>query len=358
MSSVMEQDEKCSVKGKIKCIFQPRVVQSTSGKRNDQMYKVVASEQISPDFECYMNNEEEKCGVYASEKLDGTCCYIREFHGRPWLWARHDIKANKPAEKRFKAYQHAKNEHAVTNQGDDEKFPPFEWDMENDFKEAPDDWIAASGASREDATPDDIGHIVGWVPVDPSLRQHLWHLSAVNLNDGTGLFLYDGCRKQEGNSTGASMELQVDDLQKHCGKTFELIGTHVNANPYKLGCKKSPIHMLVQHGEFKMAFPMTSEKWSHESLKAWFDGEVDGMVEGVVWHAQDGKMFKLHRHHLDLKWPLNDLRMLSRSLRVDLHRYEGSVACRPNALFEKLKTVDGKSFDNIDSLSKWLLDSC
>lgn len=342
----MELQEKCSVKGKVKCVFQPKVIQSTSGKRNDQMYKVVASEKMSDDFVRYMNEN----NLHASEKLDGTCCYIGEFRGRPWLWARHDIKPNKPADKRFKAYQHTKNEHILTN-GIDEKYPPYVWDVENDFKEAPDDWIAASGVSQEDILPDDIGHIVGWVPVDPSLRQHLWHLSVVNLNEGRGLFLY--------NNKDGRMELQLDDLQKHCGKTFELIGTHVNGNPYKLGCKKSPIHMLVQHGEFKINTFPPMEKFSHTSLKTWFDEEVDGKVEGVVWHSHDGKMFKLHRHHLDMKWPVDELRMFTRPLHIDFHRYEGSTACRPNTLFEKLNTVDGTTFDNVDCLSKWNLDlSC
>merc|ERR1712050_186718 len=168
---------------------------------------------MSTDFVRYMKDNH----LIASEKFDGTCCFVGEFRGRPWLWARHDVKPNKPAEKRFKAYQHAKNEHIVEN-GSDEKYPDFVLDVGNDFKEAPDDWVPASGVDKEHALPDDIGHIVGWVPIDPSLRQHLWHLSAVNLNDGIGLFLYDGIDSQ------GPVKMKAEKLEKYCGMTFELIG--------------------------------------------------------------------------------------------------------------------------------------
>ena len=203
---------------------------------------------------------------------------------------------------------------------------------------------------RERALPDDIGHIVGWVPVDPSLRQHLWHLSAVNLNEGIGLFLYDQDGSQE------PIRMKVDRLENHSGKTFELIGTHVNGNPYKLGCKKSPIHVLVQHGEFTIdSFPGIENGFSHSKLETWFNEERDGHLEGVVWHADDGRMFKLHRHHLNLKWPVDDLRMFSRSIYIDLKQYEVN-GHNKNALFELLKTVDGRTFESIDSLSKWSID--
>jgi len=338
-------EQKCPVKGKIKCVFRPKVIASKSGKRNDQTYKVVASENLSTDFLQYVQEK----NLVVTEKFDGTCCFIGHFHGRPWLWARHDIKPIKSAEKRFKAYQHSKNEHLVAH-GGEEKFPDFVWDVECDFKEPPDEWVPASGVDRKDALPDDIGHIVGWVPVDPSLRQHLWHLSSVNLNEGVGLFLYD-----KNGSQGPAL-IEIDRLEKHCGKTFELIGTHVNGNPYKLGCKKNPIHLLVQHGEFLVdSFPIMENDTSHTKLETWFMEEKSGHLEGLVWHANDGQMFKLHRHHLNLKWPLDDLRIFNRSIFIDLHQYEANSHHR-NVLFEKLKTIDGMTFDGIESLSNWSRD--
>ena len=73
--------------------------------------------------------------------------------------------------------------------------------------------------------PDDIGHLVGWVPVDPSLRMHVWHLSVVDLNRGEGLFLSE-------EQPGGPMKIHRVKLEDLLGKTFELIGTNVNANPY------------------------------------------------------------------------------------------------------------------------------
>ena len=319
-------------------MYQPKVVSCKSRKHNDQMYKVVASEEISNDFIRYI----KEGNLNVSEKFDGTCCLVAEFHGRPWLWARHDIKPNKQADKRFKAYQHSKNEHILS--GSDEQLPNFVWDRHNDFKEAPEDWIAASGVDKEEVLPDDIGHMVGWVPVDPSLRQHLWHLSAVNFNDGVALFLNDSI-------LDGPIKIQVCKLEKYKGKTFELIGTHVNGNPYKLGCKKNPIHVLVQHGEFTIKeFPDFESGLTHYNLINWFNKQFDGHVEGIVWHAHDGQMFKLHRHHLDLKWPIENLRLSSRVINIDMSKYEAN-GYNHNTLFEKLKTIDGKTFANSSELS-------
>lgn len=333
-------DYKCSVKGKIKCVFQSKVILSKSGKRNDQLYKVVASENLSPDF----LNSSKSDNINITEKFDGTCCLIAEYHGRPWLWARHDIKPNKPADKRFKAYQQSKNEYMLSNDND-QKYPDFKWDVENDFKEAPDDWIPASGLDK--AVPDDIGHMVGWVPVDPSLRQHLWHLSTVHFNDGVGLFLKDSKDNNE------PMRIEVDRLENYYGKTFELIGSNVNGNPYKLGTKKDPIHVLIQHGGFTMKdFPDVLENnVTHDGLVEWFNNKSDGNIEGIVWHHVDhGKMFKLHRHHLDLKWPVDNLRLFSKQVTIDMEKYE-CIGSSKNRLFEKLKYYHGSVVDSITELS-------
>ena len=87
------------------------------------------------------------------------------------------------------------------------------------------------GEDPEKAIPDDIGHLVGWVPIDPSLRTHLWHLSVVDLKRGEGLFLKD---KPKGK-----LQISIEKLENFLGKTFELIGTNVNANPYG-----KPFHIM------------------------------------------------------------------------------------------------------------------
>ena len=41
--------QKCPVRGKIKCIFDPKVIQSSSTKRKGQQFKVIASEALNKD---------------------------------------------------------------------------------------------------------------------------------------------------------------------------------------------------------------------------------------------------------------------------------------------------------------------
>ena len=43
-------ERSCSVTGKIKCIFSPKVVAAVSHKRKDQQFKIVASEQVNEEF--------------------------------------------------------------------------------------------------------------------------------------------------------------------------------------------------------------------------------------------------------------------------------------------------------------------
>merc|ERR1712080_322463 len=113
---------------------------------------------------------------------------------------------------------------------------------------------------------------------------------------------------------------------------------------------------FVQHGEFMVdTFPSFEKGLTHTDLMTWFDEQSDGHVEGIVWHAEDGKMFKLHRQHLGLKWPIDGLRIFSHPVSIDMHEYEVN-GHNHNSLFEKLKTVDGKTFKNIAELTNWSLE--
>lgn len=94
-----------------------------------QQFQVVATEKVNP-----VALEADIEGALATEKLDGTCCYVAVYNGeylneysnhflfvfsqcseqsdlffveRPYLWARLDRKPNKQAEKRFKKHQHS-----------------------------------------------------------------------------------------------------------------------------------------------------------------------------------------------------------------------------------------------------------
>lgn len=150
-----------------------------------QQYQVVATETVNPvaleaNIEC----------AIATEKLDGTCCYVTIFEGnlllfcytliyknviiskihfllfqfrftavslvlslgRPHLWARLDRKPNKQAEKRFKKYQHSHR-----------SCKGFVWNVEDDFKTVPATWIPAHRVKHDNGhpVPDEHGHIPG-----------------------------------------------------------------------------------------------------------------------------------------------------------------------------------------------------
>ena len=77
----------------------------------------------------------------------------------------------------------------------------------------------------EDPIPGENGHLVGWVPIDTSLRMHLWHLSVVDFNLGIGVFLHY-------SNTNSDLCVRIDSLENYLGKTLELIGSNINANPY------------------------------------------------------------------------------------------------------------------------------
>lgn len=92
-------------------------------------------------------------------------------------------------------------------------------------------------------------------------------------------------------------------------KTFELIGPKLQGNPHGL-----EHHCLVEHGAFELhSFPeigADSDCLGH--VKDWMTQNGIGCsIEGIVLHLDDGAMYKIHRHHLDMEWsaekPLTDL---------------------------------------------------
>ena len=91
-----------NVQQKIHCVFDSVVIEEPTSKRTHQPYKVLAGDTIRKEaIDCDIHN------ACATEKIDGTCTLIEMWNGRPWLWARHDRKPHKIADKRFKKYQAA-----------------------------------------------------------------------------------------------------------------------------------------------------------------------------------------------------------------------------------------------------------
>lgn len=327
----------CNVTDKISCIFETEViVDCTSSKRPNQSYKVHASSsRLRPEAaEAFSSSH-----CTATEKLDGTCCLIKSFEGLPWLWARHDRKPTKSAEKRFRA-----NVKSVSGNCS------FVWRVETDFKDVPENWIPAGSG-----VPDAGGHIPGWVPVDPKSKTHCWHLSAVDLEE-TQLALVLKPRISS-DCSESELELTVERLQDLDNCTLELIGTNINGNPYKIGSRLAPIHLLVRHG----IVPFDDVLPPPDGLAEWFATDA-GQVEGIVWHCDGGKMFKLHRHHLNLQWPVYRPRLLTVPVTVNFEpasvseqKDVSSSEFGGNKLFRFIRDKSGCRFESIADLS---LETC
>ncbi|KAH3884135.1 hypothetical protein DPMN_008107 [Dreissena polymorpha] len=306
-----------AVQQKISCVFETAVIDEVSKKRDNQSYRVQATSKIKQKA---IDNEVNS--AQATEKLDGTC--------QPWLWARFDKKPNKSAERRFKKFQTLKQKNSTDQ--------TFAWDLDKDFKETPEHWIPASGVEQEDGrpVPDDIGHTPGWVPVYPASRQHCWHLSAVDLKAGLAVVL-----REENEFT---LCIECVHLSSLLGRTAELIGTNINGNPYGIGNKKFPVHLLVVHGTIQVLDP---PQLTNEAVKSWF--ETAGQVEGIVWHCANGALFKVHRNHVGLDWPVPKPVLSTRPIRIAI---ETNDLKSDTCLLETLAKLDGQTFASLLDLER------
>ena len=69
---------------------------------------------------------------------------------------------------------------------------------------------------------------------------------------------------------------------------MEVIGINTNVNPYRLGTKEHPIHLLVRHDSFSFS---NKPEVTYNDLQKWFTDNPDGAVERIVWHCKDGSKF-------------------------------------------------------------------
>ncbi|AWP07868.1 Hypothetical protein SMAX5B_022104 [Scophthalmus maximus] len=315
-----------SVQQKIPCVFLTEVREGQSAKRDRQQFQVVATERVNP-----VALEANIACALATEKLDGTCCYVALYKGQPYLWARLDRKPNKQAEKRFKKHQHSHR----SSKG-------FTWNVEEDFKTVPEAWIPAHRVKHHNGrpVPDELGHIPGWVPVEGDNKQYCWHSAVVDYEVGAALVLRPNADE------GDVLEIAAVPLADLVEQTLELIGTSVNGNPYGLGSKKRPVHCLVSHGSVKVT---TLPPLDFQQLRSWFHESPEGRVEGIVWHCGDGTLLKVHRHHLGLRWPDGEPCFGNRSVvvRVDwtAEEYTGG-----KDLFASLSALNGHRFSRLQDI--------
>ncbi|GFO50564.1 chromosome 12 open reading frame 29 [Plakobranchus ocellatus] len=330
------------VQQKISCVYIIGVSDEVSAKRKQQTYKVTATKDLHAQAQA-----DGIATAKATEKMDGTCCLIDVFEGQPWLWARHDRKPNKAGEKRFAQYK--KNRQKSEDSADS----CFSWNFEKDFKEVPPNWVPASRLEMVNGfiMPDKLGHTPGWVPVEVKSRQHCWHLSAVSLEDGLALVL----RESDGDKE--ELVLRSEPMSNLVGQTCELVGSNINGNPYGIGSKKNPLHFLVPHGSLAVTCPSPVD---HDATVAWFSsGTVDAGVEGVVWHCSNGELYKLHRHHLNLQWPVVESRLCRRPVKVAVEIVSASggednddddETAQQADVFTKLFSLNGQVFDSLQHL--------
>uniref|UniRef100_T1JKY1 RNA ligase 1 n=1 Tax=Strigamia maritima TaxID=126957 RepID=T1JKY1_STRMM len=292
----------CNVQQKIPCLFEIEVQESKkSTKWNYDTVQVSATDLVTSEARIHLPTS------VITEKIDGTSCFVTPFRDKCWLWVRRDRKPTKNGVKRFKLW---KKKHETE----------FEWNSEKDFKELPANWIPMLNISKDtDGKPLPLpyGHIPGWIPIEATSRTHCWHLSAVDLDEGLILIL-----KLSGNDD-FSLEFSIVRLNSLEGKTLELIGTNINGNPYGLGSTTNPFHVYIEHGVIPVVCDVPIE--SREIIN-WFESE-NGQVEGLVWHTTSGKMFKVHRYHFGLHWPLPSPKLSRHSVRVSFDESVEQTSC-------------------------------
>uniref|UniRef100_A0ABI7XAS2 RNA ligase 1 n=1 Tax=Felis catus TaxID=9685 RepID=A0ABI7XAS2_FELCA len=281
-----------SVQRKMPCVFVTEVKEEPSTKREHQPFKVLATETISHkalDADIY--------SAIPTEKVDGTCCYI-------------------------------------TN------YKEFFWNVEEDFKPVPECWIPAKEIEQLNGNPmpDENGHIPGWVPVEKNNKQYCWHSSVVNYEFEVALVL-----KHHPDDPGL-LEISAVPLSDLLEQTLELIGTNINGNPYGLGSKKHPLHLLIPHGAFQIRNLPTLK---HNDLLSWFEGCREGKIEGIVWHCNDGCLIKVHRHHLGLCWPIPDTYMNSKPVIINMNLNKYDHAFDTKSLFNLLSKIDNQKFGRL-----------
>ncbi|XP_056137765.1 uncharacterized protein C12orf29 homolog isoform X2 [Lampris incognitus] len=276
-----------SVQQKMACVFVPDVKEEQSRKRECQQFQVIATENVNP-----VAVEANVDCAHATEKLDGTCCYVSLYKGQPYLWARLDMKPNKQTEKRFRKYQHSHK----TSQG--------------------------------------------WVPVEMDNKQYCWHSSVVDYLAGVALVLRPDSESED------LLEIAAVPLVDLVEQTLELIGTNVNGNPYGLGSKKQPVHALVLHGSICIRNPPPVD---FQQLRDWFQESPEGCVEGIVWHCNDGTLVKVHRHHLGLRWPDGNTFFGGRPVVININRAVDEYNSSKD-LFMLFSILNGRCFSQLQDI--------
>lgn len=172
----------------------------------------------------------------------------------------------------------------------------------------PEGWIQ-TGIER---TP---GHLIGFMPLDKGDK---WHLDChVKTPTGYDMKMINVLDLNDARTGLVYKQVAVESLDSH---TIEVMGPKFQSNPHHL-----KMHCIMRHGLIELSeFPdlgefltgegqadaigseLSDSKCTGDALSAfkhWFTHSPQGpYLEGVVLHFENGQMFKIHRHHLDLEW--------------------------------------------------------
>ncbi|KAJ8299421.1 hypothetical protein KUTeg_023481 [Tegillarca granosa] len=118
-----------------------------------------------------------------------------------------------------------------------------------------------------------------------------------------------------------------------------------------IGSKQCPLHFLVVHGSIPVDKPPLLQI---DAMKEWFQLTQCGKVEGIVWHCQTGALYKLHRHHIKLPWPITEPRLstLPVNIKVDISQYE--LEDVNESSFIVISRFNGHTCDSISRLHELL----
>jgi len=137
------------------------------------------------------------------------------------------------------------------------------------------------------------GHLIGFMPLDKTNKSDQWHIACHTSDDH--IMVLDASR---GFNDLQYKEVLTTSLN---GLSVEVVGPNFQKNPHNLA-----MHCVTLHGDILLNnFPDLTQSDSDllQRIKDWFDSSDQGpFLEGVVIHLDDGSMFKLHRHHLGMKW--------------------------------------------------------
>ncbi|XP_074127039.1 RNA ligase 1 isoform X3 [Sminthopsis crassicaudata] len=225
-----------SVQSKVPCVFVTEVKDEPSVKREHQPFKVLATETIN-----YKALDADIYNAIPTEKVDGTCCYVTNYKGQPYLWARLDRKPNKQAEKRFKRFLYSK-------ENSKENSKEFIWNVEEDFKSIPEYWIPAKDIEQLNGNPvpDENGHIPGLGSKKHPIHFLVPHGAFQIKNQPTLkhedlLSWFEGCR--EGKIEGIVWHCNDGCLIKvhrhHLGLRWPIPETYMNSQPVVINMNRT-----------------------------------------------------------------------------------------------------------------------